>query len=90
MSDLSQLVELFLKNGFASSLEITPADKGHYYVWHDLYLLKAYKELHDITDNPFLSCPMNLCLYYLADRHNKFMKLHEKTFDMETGVTVSK
>ena len=90
LSDLSQLVELFLKHGFARSLEVQPADHGDLYTWHDLYLLDAYKELQDITDNPFLSCPLNLCLFYLADRHNKRFYLHEKTFDMQTRVTVSK
>jgi two-component system sensor histidine kinase/response regulator len=90
LSDLGQIVELFLKNGFAGALEIKPADKGQDYVWHDLFLLDAYKELQDLTGNPFLSCPLNLCLYYLADKHGKRMKLHEKTFDMDSRVTVSK
>ncbi|MBZ5578818.1 MAG: response regulator [Acidobacteriia bacterium] len=90
ISDLGKVVELFLKNGFARELVVTPADKGDNYIWSDLFLLDAYKELQDCTDNPFLSCPLNLCLYYLADRHNKFMKLHEKTFDMEKRLTISK
>ncbi len=90
LTDLSQLVEVFMKNGFAQSLEVQPADHGDYYIWHDLYLLDAYKTLHDLTDNPFLSCPLNLCLFYLADRHNKQFKLHEKTFDMERRLTISK
>ena len=90
LGDLPRLVEVFMKNGFARSLEVSPADHGDRYVWHDLYLLDAYKELQDATDNPFLSCPLNLCLYYLADRHGKRFKLHEKTFDMESRITVSK
>ncbi len=90
LSDLAALVDLFLKHGFAKSLQVTPADHGDNYVWSELFLLDAYKTLHDITDNPFLSCPLNLCLYYLADRHNKLFKLHEKTFDMDRRVTISK
>lgn len=90
IADLGKVVDLFLKNGFARELVVTPADKGDNYIWSDLFLLDAYKELQDCTDNPFLSCPLNLCLYYLADRHNKLMKLHEKTFDMEKRLTISK
>jgi signal transduction histidine kinase/ActR/RegA family two-component response regulator len=90
LSDLGKVVDLFLKNGFARDLVVTPADQGDNYTWSDLYLLDAYKELQDCTDNPFLSCPLNLCLYYLADRHNKLMKLHDKTFDMEKRVTISR
>jgi len=68
---------------------VTPAPRGQYYVWHDLFLLDAYKELQDMTGSPFLSCPLNLCLFYLADKHGKRMCLLDKTFDMETRVTVS-
>lgn len=89
LSDLGKLVELFVKNGFARDLVVTPADKGDNYIWSDLFLLDAYKELQDSTDNPFLSCPLNLCLSYLADRHHKFMKLHEKTFDTQKRLTIS-
>jgi signal transduction histidine kinase/CheY-like chemotaxis protein len=90
ISDLGKVVQLFLKNGFARDLVVTPADKGDNYIWSDLLLLDAYKELQDCTDSPFLSCPLNLCLYYLADRHDKLMKLHEKTFDMPNRLTISK
>jgi two-component system sensor histidine kinase/response regulator len=89
LSDLSRLVELFLKNGFARSLEVVPAERGDCYIWQDLFLLDAYKELQDLTGSPFLSCPLNLCLYYLADQHHKRFQLLEKTFDMEKRVTVS-
>jgi len=51
--------------------------------------MEAYKELQDITDNPFLACPLNLCLFYLADKHNKSMQLYSKSFDMENNVTQS-
>jgi two-component system, sensor histidine kinase and response regulator len=90
VSDLGKLVQMFLDGGFAQSLSITPASEGDNYTWTELLLLDAYKELQDSTENPFLSCPLNLCLYYLADRHNKVMKLHEKTFDMERRVTISR
>lgn len=83
------MIELFVKNGFAESLDIEPADQGQNYVWHNLYGIAAYKELHEIVDNPFLSCPLNLCLYYLADKHNKTMRLHRKTFDVESKTAES-
>lgn len=89
LSDLSRLVEVFVKNGFARGLEVQPADRGDLYIWYDLFLLDAYKELQDVTGSPFLSCPLNLCLYYLADRYHKRFELLEKTFDMERRVTVS-
>jgi hypothetical protein len=83
LEDLSVLTELFLKHGFAEKLDVEPADKGENYIWHNLYGIEAYEELYEIVDNPFLSCPLNLCLYYLADKHNKTMRLHHKTFDMK-------
>ncbi len=89
LDDLARVVELFLKYGFADKLEISPAEKGDYYTWHDLFLLSAYKDLQDITGNPFISCPLNLCLSHLCAKHGKFFKLHGKTFDMERRVTIS-
>ena len=83
LSDLEDLTQLFVKSGFADGLEIEPADKGQNYIWRNLHGIAAYKELFDIADNPFLSCPLNLCLYYVADKHNKTMRLHKKSFDME-------
>ena len=81
IDDLSRLTQLFIKNGFAEKLDIEPADKGANYIWRNLYGMEAYEELHRIIDNPFLSCPLNLCLYYIADKQNKTMKLHKKSFD---------
>jgi hypothetical protein len=81
--DISTLIDLFVKNGFAEKLDIEPADKGQNFVWHNLFGIEAYKQLHDIADNPFLACPLNLCLYYIADKHNKTLRLHRKSFDME-------
>ncbi|MBN2009028.1 hypothetical protein JW960_06765 [candidate division KSB1 bacterium] len=80
IDDLARLTELFVTNGFAEKLEIEPAEIGQNYIWHNLYGIDAYRELHEISDNPFLACPLNLCLYYIADKHNKSLKLHSKTF----------
>jgi len=88
-SDLARLTQLFIENGFAEKLEIRPADKGANYVWHNLYGRDAYKELHEISDNPFLACPLNLCLYYLADKYGKNMLLHRKVFDEKSGLVES-
>ncbi|MBN1993555.1 MAG: hypothetical protein JW953_12720 [Anaerolineae bacterium] len=89
LEDLSALTELFVKNGFAERLDIEPADKGQNYIWHNLYGAAAYEELYAIIANPFLSCPLNLCLYYLADKHNKTMRLYRKTFDVQNNVVES-
>lgn len=89
LDDLSALTEIFVKNGFSERLEILSADKGQNYVWHNLYGIEAYQELHKITDNPFLACPLNLCLYYLADKHNKTMRLHRKSFDLKNRIVQS-
>jgi PAS domain S-box-containing protein len=89
IDDLARMIDLFTRNGFAEKLEIEPAEIGQRFIWHDLYLLDAYQELHELTDNPFLSCPLNLCLLHLADKHNKVLRLLKKTFDMDSRVTVS-
>ncbi len=89
LGDLPRLTELFVKNGFAGQLEVQPAEPGHNYVWRNLYGIEAYKELHDVAAKPFLSCPLNLCLYYLADKHHKTLRLHRKTFDMATRTAES-
>ncbi|MBL8093018.1 MAG: hypothetical protein JNL73_02535 [Anaerolineales bacterium] len=89
IADLSRLTDLFIQNGFAGSVEVEPAPRGTRYIWHDLYGLEAYQQLHEVADNPFLSCPLNLCLYYIADKHGKTMRLHSKTFDLEHRLTVS-
>lgn len=87
--DISKVVELFMKNGFASNLEVSPAEQGETYVWHDLLLLDAYHRIQEFTDNPFLSCPLNLCLNHVCDENNKVFKLHSKTFEMDERVTIS-
>ena len=89
LGDLDAAIDLFVRNGFASRLDVTPAAPGQQYVWHDLYGIRAYKELHDAADNPFLSCPLNLVLYAIAGQHGKTMRLHEKSFDMAKGTAES-
>lgn len=89
INDLTVITELFVKNGFADCLEVEDADIGKNYIWKNLYGIAAYKELFDIADNPFLSCPLNLCLYYIADKHHKTMRLYSKSFDMEHGTAQS-
>lgn len=86
--DLARLTSLFVENGFAERLDVLPADRGNNYVWHNLYGRDAYQELHEVSDNPFLACPLNLCLYYLADKHHKTMRLLEKSFSSD-GVVES-
>ncbi|MFC7335359.1 sensor histidine kinase [Rhodocista pekingensis] len=80
VSDLEALIRLFVDNGFAESVEIVPADRGSTYVWRNLYGAPAYAELHRFSDNPFLACPLNLCLYDLAERRGVRMLLHRKAF----------
>lgn len=89
LADLKNLTDCFVKNRFADKLEVVPADKGSKYTWHNLYGIDAYKALYNIVDNPFLSCPLNLCLYYIADKHQKEFIIHDKTFDMESKTVVS-
>lgn len=88
-SDLATLTALFVKNGFVGTLDVQPANPGNNYIWRDLYGVDAYRELHEISDNPFLACPLNLCLYYLADKHGKSMRLLKKSFDAKDGIVES-
>lgn len=89
LEDLDAVIELFVQHGFASRLDVRPATPGLHYVWHDLYGIRAYKELHDAAENPFLSCPLNLVLYAIAGQHGKTMRLHQKSFDMATSTAES-
>jgi hypothetical protein len=89
MEDMETLTNLFVKNGFADKLDVEPVKNGTRYTWHNLYGIDAYKELFDLVDNPFLSCPLNLCLYYMADKHHKTMQLYKKTFDMKKRTSVT-
>ncbi|NLF49862.1 MAG: GGDEF domain-containing protein [Leptolinea sp.] len=78
--DLNTLIDLFVKNGFAESLDVTPADKGDNYIWKNLYGISAYKELYDLALNPFLACPLNLCMCYVAGKNKKKLVMHRKEF----------
>lgn len=89
VADLAQLTDLFVKNGFVGKLDVEPAEPGNNFIWHDLYGVDAYRELHEISDNPFLACPLNLCLYYLADKHGKSMRLLKKSFNTTNGIVES-
>lgn len=89
LDDLFVLIKLFVENGFAESVDIQPIEQGFKYTWKHLYGVAAYKQLLDISDNPFLSCPLNLCLYYLADQRNKRLILKNKFFDLEHGTSES-
>ncbi|WP_221031517.1 hypothetical protein [Actomonas aquatica] len=84
--DMTRLTELFVQNGFVEKLDVEPAEAGDNFIWHNLYGRDAYQELHEISDNPFLACPLNLGLFYLAEKHGKSMKLHRKTFDPANNV----
>jgi len=88
LEDIQGLMNMFIENGFAD-LEVSPAEKGDRYVWNNLYGIKAYNELQKITDNPFLSCPLNASLMYLADKNGKALKLHSQSFDVDACSCVS-
>jgi len=81
--DSLALIEMFVKNGFAE-LTATPADKGDNFVWKNLYGVGAYSELQEITDNPFLSCPLNASLYHILSKHDKMLKLYSQSFNLKT------
>ena len=90
LEDMDRLIDHFVQSGFAESLEILPEGNSKRYIWHDVYGAEAYEELHAATNNAFLSCPLNLCLFYLCDKHGKTMLLHEKSFDLPNRVVVSR
>ncbi|MDH5559790.1 MAG: HAMP domain-containing histidine kinase [Deltaproteobacteria bacterium] len=89
LSDIHRVIDLFVENGFVDKLEVVPAEKGHNFIWHNLYGMKAYEKLQHITHNPFLSCPLNASLVYIANRNGKSLKLHNKVFHPSTRVTES-
>lgn len=88
LDDVQHLVEFFAKNGFAQ-VEVSPAEYGSVFKWVNLYGIQAYSELQKVTENPFLSCPLNACIYYIAGKHGKTLQLHSKSFDLDTGVAYS-
>lgn len=78
--DVNRLLDLFIDNGFAE-VERRPAKKGEMYLWRNLYGIKAYAALQEIVENPFLSCPLNTSMHYLADKHGKCLKLYQQSFN---------
>ena len=86
--DIPKLIDLFTKNGFAD-LEVTAAVKGENYKWSNLYGIQAYSDLQEIAENPFLSCPLNACIIYIAGKYGKTLLLHSKSFDLKTGIGYS-
>jgi signal transduction histidine kinase len=88
-ADLARMTQAFIENGFAERLEIEPASRGQNYIWHNLYGVDAYRELHEISDNPFLACPLNACLFYLMEKLHKTVILHRKDFHTDDGVVES-
>ncbi len=87
--DLKGAINLFVDNGFVKEVKAEPADRGFKYTWIGLYGAQAYEELQAVTANPFLSCPLNAVLYAIAYKHNKILKLIEKTFDLRNDIVVS-
>lgn len=87
--DVARITQLFIENGFAEKIDVVPMERGNNFIWHNLYGIAAYKELHDVSDNPFLACPLNACLYYLADKHHKTMRLLSKSFDIDHSAAQS-
>jgi diguanylate cyclase (GGDEF)-like protein len=80
IDDLDRLIDLFIKNGFAESLTVTPAEHGINYSWKNLYGIDAYRELYDLSLNPFLACPLNLAMYYISGEYGKKLVMHRKDF----------
>ena len=81
VDDVNRLLDLFIDNGFAE-VERRPAEKGEIFLWRNLYGIKAYAALQEIVDNPFLSCPLNASMHYLADKHGKSLKLYQQSFNL--------
>lgn len=89
LKDLNTIKTLFVENGFTESVECIPEGNREKYVWHNLYGFDAYQKLHEVSDNPFLACPLNLALYYITEKHGKTMLLHKKEFDRENDTVTA-
>jgi hypothetical protein len=81
VDDVNRLLELFIDNGFAT-VERRPAEQGEVFLWRNLYGIKAYAALQEIVENPFLSCPLNASMHYLADKHGKSLKVYKQSFNL--------
>jgi hypothetical protein len=88
IGDVLNIMKFFEKQGFAD-LESLPFEKGIKFKWTNLYGFNAYSELQDFAENPFLSCPLNACLCYLADKQGKRLNLIDKTFNLEEQSVIS-
>jgi hypothetical protein len=38
--------------------------------------------LQEIVENPFLACPLNASMHYVADKYGKRLKLHQQSFNL--------
>jgi hypothetical protein len=86
--DVKSLMDLFISNGF-SDVEVSQCEHGENYKWSNLYGIKAYSELQEITENPFISCPLNACITYISSKYGKKLVLLEKSFDLKSGIANS-
>lgn len=86
-SDIMAIFDMFVKNGFTESLDFVDDKKGEKIIWHGLYGAKAYEKLQAITENPFVSCPLNACMLHEARKHDKYVKLVEKKFKLDENIT---
>jgi len=85
-SDIMAIYEMFVKNGFAKNVEVVSTPKGDKVIWEGLYGARAYDRLANVTENPFISCPLNACLLYEARKYNKYLKLVEMKFDIDNDI----
>lgn len=86
-SDIMAIFEMFVKNGFTQKLESFQTPEGEKLIWHGLYGARAYERLTKVTENPFISCPLNACMLYEARKHNKYLKLVQMDFDLKNNIT---
>ncbi len=86
--DIYATIELFARNGLADTLEVEETKDGRKYTWHNLYGFRAYKELQENTDNPFLSCPLNSVIRYLYEIQGRTLQLNSVSFDEKSRTAV--
>ena len=89
LDDVPRLIEFFSGNGFAE-VEVSSSERCSDFKWGNLYGIQAYAELQAVTENPFLSCPLNACVHHIAGKYGKALHLHSKSFDLEAGVAYSR
>lgn len=86
--DLFSAIDMFVRNGFVETLEVEQAERGQKFTWHNLYGFQAYKELQEYSENPFLACPLNAVLWYLAAGQGKTLRILAMTFIDENRTAV--